>query len=406
MPTSRFEPSSIKNKHKREELTRKLKKEKRQKKLDRRLAQAKAEADNPAAKKKRQLENVPRTLDNTREFDPSILTADPSQIASTSAVASTSNETSEQYDPSSSAEQQPQNEAALDISSDPFASYFSGSTDPSVPPKVLVTTSPKATRVTYDFCEELVNVFPGAELIRRKKGKSSAEMGRIAGWAADREYSHLVVVNEDMKRPNAMTVVYLPDGPTAYFKLTSIEGMKKIHHHARPTEHFPELVLNGFVTRLGHTVGRLFQTLFPPMPEFQGRQVVTLHNQRDFLFFRRHRYAFRSTEKVALQEIGPRFTLKLRSMRKGLPAVKNLGETAKPLEFDTADDDAANDAEGESKSQDQDPSAEPDEQDEDMEESTETQSQPAKSKTLPPKDDEYVWAWKPELETTRRTFFL
>ena len=27
----------------------------------------------------------------------------------------------------------------------------------------------------------------------------------------------------------------------------------------------------------------MFQTLFPQMPEFQGRQVVTLHNQRDFL---------------------------------------------------------------------------------------------------------------------------
>jgi ribosome production factor 1 len=60
--------------------------------------------------------------------------------------------------------------------------------------------------------------------------------------------------------------------------------------HARATPHFPELVLNGFVTRLGHAVGRMFQTTFPPLPEFQGRQVVTLHNQRDFLFFRRHRF--------------------------------------------------------------------------------------------------------------------
>lgn len=60
--------------------------------------------------------------------------------------------------------------------------------------------------------------------------------------------------------------------------------------HARATPHHPELILNGFVTRLGHAVGRMFQTLFPPLPEFEGRQVVTLHNQRDFLFFRRHRY--------------------------------------------------------------------------------------------------------------------
>lgn len=51
MPTTRFEPSSIKNKFKREEIARKLKRSKRQAKLERRLAQAKAEADNPAAKK-------------------------------------------------------------------------------------------------------------------------------------------------------------------------------------------------------------------------------------------------------------------------------------------------------------------------------------------------------------------
>lgn len=96
---------------------------------------------------------------------------------------------------------QPQDESAADISADPFASYFSGEVAPSVPPKVLVTTSQKATRVTYDFCEELVSVFPGAELIRRKKGKGF-EMGRIAGWAANRQYSHLVVVNENMKKPS------------------------------------------------------------------------------------------------------------------------------------------------------------------------------------------------------------
>lgn len=145
---------------------------------------------------RRQLANVPRTLDNMREFDPSFLTANP--------AASTSEKT---LDPSSSTsaegkEQQPQDESAADIASDPFESYFSGEADPTVPPKVLLTTSQKATRVTYEFCEELISIFPGAELIKRKKGKGF-EMGRIAGWAADRQYSHLVVVNEDMKKPSA-----------------------------------------------------------------------------------------------------------------------------------------------------------------------------------------------------------
>lgn len=53
MPTNRFEPSSIKNKVKREEIARKQKREKGQSKLKRRLALAKEESDNPAAKKVR-----------------------------------------------------------------------------------------------------------------------------------------------------------------------------------------------------------------------------------------------------------------------------------------------------------------------------------------------------------------
>lgn len=81
------------------------------------------------------------------------------------------------------------------------------------------------------------------------------------------------------------------------------------------------------------------------------------------------RYAFRSTEKVSLQEIGPRFTLKLRTMRKGIPAVKNFGEAPKPLEFDTGED----------------------EEQADVPEGGEEEK---KQTVLPPKEDEFLWAWK------------
>lgn len=129
---------------------------------------------------KRLAENVPRTLDNTRDFDPSFLTADPSSVT--------------------------QEETAADIASDPFASYFSSADDSSVPPKILITTSPQATKTTYDFCDELVGIFPGAEFIRRKKGKGF-EVGRIAGWAAGRGYKHVCVVNEDHKKPSACSIL-------------------------------------------------------------------------------------------------------------------------------------------------------------------------------------------------------
>ncbi|KAF8449034.1 anticodon-binding protein [Boletus edulis BED1] len=365
----RVQPSLIKNKVKRQEVAAKQKKTRNRQKLKERLARAKAEASDPAAKKKRIAENVPRTLDNCRENDPAMLPSS-KQPDSASAI---------QLD-----------ELNSDIASDPFSRYFNFEDDPTVSPSVLITTSPKASKSTYDFCDELVGVFPGAEYIRRKKGKGF-EMGRIAGWAAGRGYKHLLVVNEDMKKPDAITLVYLPNGPVAYFKLTSIELTKQIYGHARATPHNPELVLNNFSTSLGHAIGRMFQTLFPPLPEFQGRQVVTLHNQRDFLFFRRHRYAFRSPEKVALQEIGPRFTLKLRWVKKGLPAVQNFGAAPPPLEISVG-----------------------------IEESEEPVQVPplngvrdddeikldASATKNPPKDNDFLWQWKAELETTRRTFFL
>ncbi|KZT39368.1 Brix-domain-containing protein [Sistotremastrum suecicum HHB10207 ss-3] len=407
-PRKRFEASAIKNKEKREQVVRARKKEKGQEKLKRRLEIAKAEKNDPELKKARLEKNVPRTLDNMREFNPTMITADPQASSSKSAT------TDENKD------RGPDPESLLDISLDPFSSSLSPPSliDPFTPPKVLLTTSPRATKVSYEFCEELLSVIPGAEFVRRGKGMRNVEVGRIAGWAAGRGYGCVIVVNEDRKVCNALTLIHLPSGPSAYFKLTSIVPSSKISSHARPTPHNPELILNNFVTRLGHSVGRMFQTLFPLMPHFQGRQVVTLHNQRDFLFFRRHRYAFRSTEKAALQEIGPRFTLKLKWLKKGLPAVRNLGEAPPGVMFDEGGEseedegveDAAKDGrdsveKGETGEEDRDEDEEMDDG-EDREEKEEERKKKAKKVVRPPKDDEYEWMWKPELETTRRTFFL
>ena len=75
-------------------------------------------------------------------------------------------------------------------------------------------------------------------------------------------------------------------------------------NHGRATSHFPELILNNFSTRLGHRVGRMFASVFPQKPEFQGRRVVTFHNQRDFIFFRHHRYIFEMRKGRRLPHTG------------------------------------------------------------------------------------------------------
>lgn len=56
----------------------------------------------------------------------------------------------------------------------------------------------------------------------------------------------------------------------------------------------------------------MFMSLFPQQPEFEGRSAVTFHNQRDYIFFRRHRYIFHNQKRVGLQELGPRFTVRRR----------------------------------------------------------------------------------------------
>lgn len=218
-----------------------------------------------------------KTLENTREVDETIVESDDDEVAA-------------------------------DQETDELSSYFDGKT-----PKVIVTTSDKPVGDTFKFAEALINIIPSGEFIPRK----GVDLKKIIKGAIERDYTDIIVVNEDRKQPNGLLVIHLPEGPTAHFKLSSIKYSKDIKNHGRQTAHHPEIVLNNFHTRLGHQVGRMINALFPQQPQFTGRSVATFHNQRDFIFFRFHRYMFKNTERVGLQELGPRFTLKLRSLQKG-----------------------------------------------------------------------------------------
>lgn len=114
-----------------------------------------------------------------------------------------------------------------------------------------------------------------------------------------------------------MVISKLPAGPTAFFKISNVVLRNKIQNYGKRTSHQPELILNNFDTRLGHRVGRFLGSLFPHAPQLQGRQVVTFHNQRDYIFVRQHRYVFDTEKKARLQELGPQFTLKLRWLQEG-----------------------------------------------------------------------------------------
>ena len=136
--------------------------------------------------------------------------------------------------------------------------------------------------------------------------------------SAEKGFTDVMIVNEDKKELTSLTHMHLPAGPTAAYRLSSVRLCSEISHHGTPTAHRPEVLLNHFNTRLGHRVGRMLGALFHQQPQFRGRRVATFHNQRDYIFFRHHRYVFNAKDRVGLQELGPRFTLKLQWLQQGL----------------------------------------------------------------------------------------
>lgn len=324
----------IGNKMKRTELYRKYKAEKRKDKFARRSAQAKEERGEDGAAKKaaRLAANKTRTIENTRDYNPTIINAPnthegpgPSNLKQAAEDKSEGEGSDEDAAAEAAVEEVEEQEAAEEIDDDE---------DPSAPPAILITTSMPSSSTsphleslnarshpsekTREFVDELLSVFPGAEYRPRAKAQGVG-LGKICSWARERRFGAVLVVGESRKEPFALTVIQLPHGPTAFFRLTSISTGAEIYGKARPTPHTPELILNNFTTVLGHRVGKVLQSLFPKIPQLEGRQAVTCHNQRDYIFFRRHRYMFKSDTKTALQEIGPRFTLKLHSLKESLP---------------------------------------------------------------------------------------
>ncbi|RDK40097.1 Brix-domain-containing protein [Aspergillus phoenicis ATCC 13157] len=262
-----------------------------------RYAFKKEEAKNPKLKEERLKRNIPLTIDRKRVWD----------------------------------------DAGSDVEdAAKFPSLFS--TENPKSPKILITTSLNSS--LHHEAELLTDLFPNSVYVRRTRHRFAHQFSirEISKFATNRNFTAVVILREDQKKPAGLDIVHLPTGPMFHFSMTNwVEG-KRIPGHGRATEHWPELILNNFRTPLGLLTAHLFRTLFPPQPDIEGRQVVTVLNSRDYLFFRRHRYVFREkreTEKAVvgsdgkemkgaegiragMQELGPRFTLKLRRVDKGI----------------------------------------------------------------------------------------
>ncbi len=190
---------------------------------------------------------------------------------------------------------------------DEFASYFKSETTP----KIVMTTNRRPKGGLFDFLKEVKSAIPNVHYYERQNYK----IKDVIAWSIKRHYTDLLLFYEKHGKPHSLILSHLPKGPTATFRVSGLKLQQDLEHYGNVTSHNPELIMNNFDTMLGHRVGRMLAALFPQSPDFVGRRVITFHNQRDFIFFRHHRYEFNEDgTRADLQEIGPRFTLKLHSL--------------------------------------------------------------------------------------------
>lgn len=331
-----------------------------QKRTDR-FERKKAEERDPALREERVKTNIPATIERKRVWDERVEGAIPGrrepdpapapkkQKPDTAAPAPDPDPEAAESRLLADREKAQSAKADAEETAALFPTLTPAAAAPAAAPRILITTSRNCH--VHQPAEDLTHLFPNATYIPRGRG-SSFSIKEICTFAAApaaprTPFTHVVVVNEDRKLINALTIVVLPAGPTFHFSLTNYIPPKHIRGHGKPTDHIPELILNNFLTPLGRVTASLFQSMFPLQPETKGRQVVTLHNQRDYVFFRRHRYVFRDKRggekpvgygledggadggngskgmegldvKVGLQELGPQFTLKLRRVERGV----------------------------------------------------------------------------------------
>mmetsp|Transcript_79489 Transcript_79489/g.199846 ORF Transcript_79489/g.199846 Transcript_79489/m.199846 type:complete len:340 (+) Transcript_79489:72-1091(+) len=277
-PTPGQSFSHIKNKHKRSQMVALMKKEQKKQKSKARRSRKEAEARGEEVERKE-----PRTIEAMREADETIVPPEDSEVEDDEAM-------------------------------DEFEKYFSGN----VKPKILLTTQKKPSGKCFDFLKELVHVIPNTFYYPRKE----FPFKKICEYASNKGFTDIMLFHEKSKVIQGVYICHLPKGPTSYWRLTRLKLGQEMKGSATcNASHNPELILNNFITRLGRRIGRQLAALFPQSPDFKGRRSVTFHNQRDFVFFRHYRYNFKEGKdgdpKAKLQEIGPRFTLKLRYLQHG-----------------------------------------------------------------------------------------
>ena len=272
---------NTKNKQKRRELvTMRSSLKKRLKSKLRRIHQERLNNLSEEEQKKEKEKNQPKTIDMMREIDENLIDENDSEIIES-------------------------------LKTDEYINYFKNEYEP----QILLTTSIKHTGAIFKFIRELKNFIPNSYFYYRKK----FDLGTIITKSIEKSFTDIIIITERLRKPYKLLLIHLPNGPTLEFKLMNVIYQDEIAGHGTSAGFNPEIIFKNFKTNLGYRVTRCLNALFPKNEELKGRELILFHNQRDYIFFRYYRYIFTEEFKnVNLQEIGPRFVMRLLSVQRGV----------------------------------------------------------------------------------------
>lgn len=207
--------------------------------------------------------------------------------------------------------------AEMDRDNEYFNATSTGST-----PKIVITSSRDPSSRLVQFLKEMKLTLPESQRINR----GSYTMNDLQDLCHRNEVTDLLIINEHRGQPDSLILSHFPHGPTAYFSLHNVVLRHDLNNSSsgedkleKVSECVPHLVLNGFQSRVGLRVKQILQHIFPP-PSNDSKRVCTFSVLNDYISFRNHLYLLTGGNKkeCVLNEIGPRFEMKLYKIKLGL----------------------------------------------------------------------------------------
>jgi U3 small nucleolar ribonucleoprotein protein IMP4 len=201
-----------------------------------------------------------------------------------------------------------------------------------VDPRIVISTSHNPSQRLIAFAKELSLVLPNATRINR--GTHSVK--QLVEGVATNGATDLIVLHESSGRPDGIIICHLPGGPTLYGCLANVvlradikgkEGEEQLR--ATLPEVYPHLIFDGMVSEVGRRVSTILKALFP-VPKQESPRVVSFVSRpdaADWISFRHH-YTTGTGRHVGLEELGPRFDLRVFQVKLG-----TLEQKEAPIEF-------------------------------------------------------------------------